>query len=87
MTRRSAERLRAAGVLGLRRVSCVGGRHFARQLLNARIVDDVYLTTSTRDGGVPDTPLIAAGLSGRVVVRKRGTGAETGVRFEHFVTW
>jgi riboflavin biosynthesis pyrimidine reductase len=73
--------------LGLRRVSCVGGRHLARQLLNAGLVDDVYLTTSPRRGGERDTPLIAAGLSGRLITRKRGTGDEAGVRFEHVVTW
>jgi riboflavin biosynthesis pyrimidine reductase len=69
--------------LGVRRVSCIGGRHFAGSLLEAGLVDDVYLTTSPRRGGEPDTPLPPAALAGAVVVRKRGTREESGVVFEH----
>jgi 5-amino-6-(5-phosphoribosylamino)uracil reductase len=68
---------------GVRRVSCIGGRHFAGSLLDAGLVDDVYLTTAPRRGGEPDTRLPPAALNGRVVVRKRGTGEESGVVFEH----
>lgn len=68
--------------LGIARVSCVGGRTFARQLLEARLVDDIYLTTSPKPGGEPNTPLTATPLGGRVVVRKHGTGADAGVLFE-----
>lgn len=73
------EQLRA---LGIERVSCVGGRTLAHQLLEARLVDDVYLTTSPKPGGEPNTPLSARPLGGRVVVRKHGTGADAGVTFE-----
>jgi riboflavin biosynthesis pyrimidine reductase len=69
--------------LGVRRVSCIGGRHFAASLVRAGLLDEVYLTTAARPGGEPDTPLAAAMLSGDVVVRKHGTGDEAGVRFEH----
>jgi riboflavin biosynthesis pyrimidine reductase len=68
---------------GLRRVSCVGGRHLATQLLDAKLVDDLYLTTSPRSGGEPNTPIYPQPLTGRIVVRKRGSGAESGVLFEH----
>jgi riboflavin biosynthesis pyrimidine reductase len=74
------EQLRAAGVM---RVSCVGGRQLARQLLDAGLVDDLYLTTAPRPGGEPHTPLYPRPLRGHTVVRKRGTGPEAGVTFEH----
>jgi 5-amino-6-(5-phosphoribosylamino)uracil reductase len=80
--RRAFEQLAA---LGLHRISCIGGRRLAGSLLDAGLVDDLYLTTAPRPGGEPDTPLPPAALAGAVVVRKRGTGEETGVAFEHRV--
>ena len=79
--RRAFEQLPA---LGVRRVSCIGGRHLARSLLEASLVDEVYLTTAPRRGGEPNTPLPPAASSGRLIVRKCGTLAETGVAFDHF---
>lgn len=73
------ERLRA---LGIQRISCVGGRTVAAHLLDAGLIDDVYLTTAAKDGGQPNTPLSAKALAGEVVVRKHGTGDDAGVRFE-----
>ena len=73
--------VRAAGI---RRISCVGGRSFASELLARQLVDDVYLTTSARDGGEPGTPLPAEAFDGELVVRKLGTGEDAGVTFEHF---
>ena len=69
----------------MRRVSCIGGRRFAGRLLDAGLVDDVYLTTAPRPGGEPNTALPPAAFDGTVVVRKRGTGEEAGVVFEHLV--
>ena len=74
------ERLRA---LGVTQVSAIGGRRIATQLIDARLVQDVYLTTSPRTGGEPDTPMYPKPLEGAVTVRKRGTGGESGVIFEH----
>lgn len=74
------EQLRA---LGVRRLSCVGGRQLAGQLSINRLVDDVYLTTSPRPGGQPGTPIDPNLRGGRVIVRKLGSGPETGVVFEH----
>jgi riboflavin biosynthesis pyrimidine reductase len=71
--------------LGVHRVSCIGGRRLAGSLVDAGLVDEVYLTTAPRPGGDPGTPLPPAALDGRVVVRKRGTQGETGVVFEHVV--
>jgi 5-amino-6-(5-phosphoribosylamino)uracil reductase len=68
---------------GIETVSCIGGRRLARQLIDARLIQDLYLTTSPRPGGEPDTPLYPAPLPRDVVVRKRGTGADAGVAFEH----
>jgi riboflavin biosynthesis pyrimidine reductase len=76
------ERLRS---LGIARISCVGGRTLAGHLLDAGLVDDVYLTTGRNTGGEPATPLSSASWRGRTVVRKVGTGVEHGVIFEHLL--
>ncbi|HEY7170195.1 MAG TPA: dihydrofolate reductase family protein [Vicinamibacterales bacterium] len=70
---------------GIRRVSAVGGRKLAAQLIDAGLVQDVYLTTSPNEGGEPNTPLYPRSLPGRVVVRKHGSGREAGVVFEQTV--
>ena len=70
---------------GISRLSCVGGRTLARQLLDAGLVDDVYLTTAARSGGQPGTPLHPGKWRGPVVTRKHGTGDETGIIFEHIL--
>jgi riboflavin biosynthesis pyrimidine reductase len=80
---RAFERLRS---MGIGRVSCVGGRTLARQLLDARLIDDVYLTTGWNTGGEIDTPLSSAPWRGRTVLRKAGTGPEQGVVFEHLLS-
>lgn len=70
-------RARRIGIL-----SCIGGRRLAGALLDANLVDDVYLTTAPHAGGEPGTPLESAHWSGAVVLRKHGTGPERGVVFE-----
>jgi len=69
--------------LGIARVSCVGGRTLAQQLIDAHLVQDLYLTTSPRDGGTPGTPLYPGTIEGETVVTKRATGADEGVAFAH----
>ena len=69
--------------MGIDRISCIGGRTIARQLIDAGLTHDLYLTTSAKDGGEPGTPLYPRPLKGDVVVRKRGTGPDEGVIFEH----
>ena len=71
--------------LGIERISCIGGRTLARPLLDAALVQDLYLTTGTKDGGEPGTPVSDQPLNGREVVRKHGTDADTGVVFQHIV--
>jgi riboflavin biosynthesis pyrimidine reductase len=69
--------------MGIARLSIVGGRTIARALTAAGLVQDLYLTTSPREGGEPGTPLFERPMPSTLVVRKRGTGIETGVVFEH----
>jgi riboflavin biosynthesis pyrimidine reductase len=74
------ERLRA---LGIERISAVGGRHIAAQMIDAGLVQDVYLTTSPKTGGEPNTPFFPRPPNGDVIVRKHGQGVEAAVVFEH----
>lgn len=74
------EQLRAMGVM---RISAVGGRVLAAELIDAGLVQDLYLTTSPIAGGEPGTPWYPRVLDMRTIVRKRGTLHETGVVFEH----
>jgi riboflavin biosynthesis pyrimidine reductase len=74
------KRIRA---MGLETISCIGGRTLATQLLDAGLVQDIYLTTSPRTGGEPRTPIYPKALDLDLIVRKTGTGAEVGVVFEH----
>ena len=46
-------------------VSAIGGRRIAAQLVDARLVQDVYLTTSPRAGGEPNTPMYPGSLKRR----------------------
>jgi riboflavin biosynthesis pyrimidine reductase len=75
-------RLRSMGVA---RISAIGGRTIARAMIDAGLIQDLYLTTSPRPGGEPGTPLSPTPLTGTLVVKKIGTGPETGVVFEHLI--
>ena len=76
---------RAMRAMGVARISAIGGRTIARAMTAAGLIQDLYLTTSPIQGGDPGTPLYAAPIEGTLVVRKRGTGKEEGVAFEHLV--
>jgi riboflavin biosynthesis pyrimidine reductase len=69
--------------MGIARISCIGGRTIARQLIDAGLIQDLYLTTSAKSGGQPGTPLYPRPLDGELIARKRGTGPDDGVIFEH----
>ena len=69
--------------MGINRISAVGGRTMATALIDAQLVQDLYLTTSPRTGGEPNTPWYPRALSTAIVLRKRGSGAGAGVVFEH----
>jgi riboflavin biosynthesis pyrimidine reductase len=68
---------------GIERISCIGGHTLAAPMLDAGLVQDVYLTTGTKEGGEPDTPLYGKPLLAREMVKKRGTGPDEGVVFQH----
>ena len=70
---------------GVRRISCIGGRTLATELIDAGVVQDIYLTTSSKPGGEPGTPFYmgTAPLETTRVVKKAGRGEEAGVVFEH----
>ncbi len=69
------------------RVSSIGGRTMATQLIDAGVIQDIYLTTSPRPGGEPGTPFYTgtAALNTTRIVKKAGQGVEEGVVFEHLV--
>jgi len=80
--RRGLEQLTERGV---RVVTAIGGRRTSQSLLEERTVADLYLTTSSISAGQSETPFYTGpDLPLRLVVEKRGTGPEEGVRFEHF---
>ena len=68
---------------GITTMSCIGGRTLAAQLLDAGLVQDLYLTTSAKEGGEPNTPMYTKPIEGQTIVRKHGTGRDAGVLFEH----
>lgn len=77
--------LRQLASRGVQVISAIGGRRTAQSLLDEQTVSDLYLTTSPRSAGQPNTPFYAGPpLPQELVVAKEGTGAEAGVRFEHF---
>lgn len=69
--------------LGVQRLSCIGGRTLAGQLIDAGLIQEAYLTTGTKSAGAPGTPFYSKPLDGREIVRKHGTGLDTGVLFQH----
>jgi len=69
---------------GIETISAIGGRTTARALLREHLVHDLYLTTSPKKGGEPQTPLLDAPIDAPAVVTKVGTGPEEGVRFVHY---
>jgi riboflavin biosynthesis pyrimidine reductase len=70
---------------GIDTVSAVGGRTTARAMLKEHVVQDLYLTTSPKSAGAPDTPLVEGGLDADPLLVKEGTGDEAGVRFVHYL--
>jgi len=69
----------------IRRVSCIGGRTLSTSLIDAGVVQDLYLTTSPKPGGEPHTPFYMGTRPprSRAVVPKAGRDAAIGVVFEH----
>lgn len=70
---------------GIGRISAVGGRHAATSLVDAGLVQDLYLTTSAIDAGEPGTPWYVGARPPRtdVIVRKKEDSAVDPIVFEH----
>lgn len=70
---------------GINRISAVGGRVTATALVDAGVVQDLYLTTSAIDGGEPNTPWYVGATTPalKVIVRKREDTVEQPILFEH----
>ena len=63
---------------GIGRISAIGGRITATKLIDAGLVQDIYLTTSRIDGGESNTPWYVGTHPPRVetIVRKREVAVE-----------
>jgi riboflavin biosynthesis pyrimidine reductase len=70
---------------GVSRISAIGGRATATSLIDAGLVQDLCLTTTSRRAGDPDTPFYAGEYPPTLgpIVRKRGTDPRAPIVFEH----
>ena len=70
---------------GIRRISCIGGAKAATSLVDAGLVQDIYLTTGAMDGGEPNTPWYVGTRppSLSTIVRKREDSDRNPILFEH----
>jgi hypothetical protein len=71
---------------GIGRISAVGGSVTATSLVDAGLVQDIYLTTSAIEGGEPGTPWYVGERPPRLelIVRKREDTDVSPIVFEHF---
>ena len=69
---------------GIGRISAVGGRATATSLVDAGLIQDIYLTTSPIDGGEPNTPWYVGTRPPRLetIVKKREV-TEAPILVEH----
>jgi riboflavin biosynthesis pyrimidine reductase len=67
------------------RISAIGGRIAATSLVDAGLVQDLYLTTSAIDAGEPDTPWYVGEKLPvlETIVKKREVTVTSPLRFEH----
>ena len=70
---------------GIARISAVGGRSAATALVDAGLVQDIYLTTTAINGGQPGTPWYAGPQTPTLlpVVRKREDSPNNPIAFDH----
>jgi riboflavin biosynthesis pyrimidine reductase len=71
---------------GIRRISAVGGRSAASALIDAGVVQDLYITTSATAAGQPGTPFYTGQqqIQSRLVMRKRSApDVDPPIVFEH----
>jgi riboflavin biosynthesis pyrimidine reductase len=70
---------------GIRRISCIGGRTTATSLVDAGLVQDIYLTTTAINGGEPNTPWYVGKRPPKLetIVRKKEVTDRSPLLFEH----
>jgi len=70
---------------GIRRISAIGGRYTATRLVDQRLAQDIYLTTTANSGGTPGTPWYTGTRSPRLTVITEKEWFEGGspVLFQH----
>ena len=70
---------------GVARISAVGGRALATTLVDAGLVQDIYLTTSSVSAGEPNTPWYTGAMRSplELIVSKREHVMERPIRVEH----
>jgi riboflavin biosynthesis pyrimidine reductase len=79
------DRLRSEA--GVQRISAIGGRATATRLVDAGLAQDLYLTTTSRDGGEPDTPWYSGSKPPplRTITQKQWNDSGSRIRFEHIL--
>ena len=72
---------------GIRRVSAIGGRFTATGLVDAGLCQDLYLTTTSKEGGQPGTPWYAGTNlpSTRTITKKAWLDDGSRILFEHML--
>ena len=70
---------------GIRRISAIGGRFTATRLVDAGLVQDIYLTSSPRSAGEPGTPWYTGAIAPTLdLVTKKAWSDDSGeIVFEH----
>jgi hypothetical protein len=71
---------------GIQRVSAISGRVTATQLVDAGLIQDIYLRTTSLEGGEPGTPWYCGAYSPQLTPITRKEWSESGSRvvFDHF---
>ena len=71
---------------GIHRISAIGGRVTATQLVDAGLIQDIYLTTTSLEGGEPGTPWYCGTSPPRLTAITSKQWDESGSRvvFDHF---
>ena len=64
---------------GIQRISAIGGRSTATQLVDAGLIQDIYLTTTSLEGGEPGTPWYC----GATHHTSRPSPANSGTKADH----
>lgn len=79
------ERLRQEA--GIHRMSAIGGRSTATQLVDAGLIQDIYLTTTSLHGGEPGTPWYAGNRAPHLtaIASKQWHEGGSRVAFDHFL--